>query len=678
MSRKSVPPEFTSLLDDEEIPWDDIIEQSKKRRKKKVKLIEAFTDTSVEFATKESMKAQPSSSILVLGLQACLVRGRMAEALFLSNDANDISVLSLRAIALFVLSEVEALRDLLSEMEVRVTENSTAADQVRLSTTRVLVSAAERDTSVIVSIIEFDNLLEGNPEQVEDPLIETMFTLYVVGTLLREIGQALRAVRIADTLEDMAKSKKHRMFKALVENLRGHISNLQGDFKKAEEHYLNLNKISKELSFTLGIAMALNNLGTLRINSLRFEEALEYFKSSLELMEVESGKIVTFANLGEISIILGRYKEAEEYLKEGIRLEKKLQRGVIELFTWYSVLLSKMGRTRESTKYLEKAEELSQMSERPLQKGAFLFARGIHEASNNKLDLATETFEELLVLAKDNAMFEFLVRAELELASTYVRAYMISESAEHISKAAYHLNDLITLSSEQGLQTLYAEALLIRSQMYTLADQRNEAKSDLERIISISSLIEDSRLEKQARSKLKIISSDEAAVLKLERADLTKSLDRLAGFKPAAGRLKEIPTPNLHSLIVLDRGSGLPVFVYHFDSTLEMDSSMIGGFISAITAFSDELLGDKALLRSINHEGFTVMMEYTTERVVTLIADQETFDVRYMLRTFGQRFNSAYPMEVSHRGVATAEYQGAEIIVKKVFTGTSLSQEQSL
>jgi tetratricopeptide (TPR) repeat protein len=670
-----VPPEFTSFLEDEEIPWERIIESSKKRRKKKVKLINAFTDAVVEIASKESMKKRPSSNVLALGLHACLVRGRLAEALFLSNDATNVRVLSLRAVVLFVLSEVDGLRNLLKDMKARVSKDSPAEDRVRLSTTKVLLSAAERDTSVIVSIMEFDNLLDENPEQVEEPLVETMFTLYVVGTLLREIGEALRAVRIADTLEDMAKAKKHRMFKALVENLRGHISNLQGDFKKAEEHYLKLNKISKELSFDLGIAMALNNLGTLRINSLRFEEALEYFKSSLELMDVESGKIVILANLGEISTILGKHKEAEEYLKEGIRLEKKLQRGTIEVYSWFSVLMSRTGRIRESAKYLEKAEEIWKTTEKPLQKGAFLFSRGIHESSSNNLDSAIETFEELLTLAKNNAMFEFLVKAELELASTYIKAFMESESAEHISKAAYHLNDIINLSNEQGLQTLYAEALLIRSDMYALVDQRFEAKSDLEKVISVSSIIEDSRLEKQARSKLKILSSDEMAALKLKQEDLTKSLDRLVGFKPVAGKLKDIPTPSLHSLIVLNRGSGLPVFVYHFDSILEMDSSMIGGFISAITAFSDELLGDKALLRSINHEGFTVMMEYTPQRVITLIADQETFDVRYMLRTFGQHFNQEFPTELDSRGVTTSEYQGAEIIVKKVFSETALSQD---
>jgi len=675
LSIKDVPSEFANLIDDNQIPWEDIMESVKKKQKKGTKKFEVFTDIAVEFATKESMKEDPIPSILVLGLQACLVRGRLAEALFLSTDSDDIRVLSLRAVVLFVLSDVDSLKEVVNSLMSRVSEDSPPADQVRLSTAKVLQAAAERDTSVIVGIMEFDNLLEENPEQIEDPLIETMFTLYVVGTLLWEIGEILRTSRVVDTLEDMAYSKKHRMFKALVENLRGHICNFRGDLKRAEKHYLTLQKISDEMSFNLGVAMALNNLGTLRINSLRFEDALDFFKRSLDMMDVESSRTVSLANLGEICSVLGRFKEAEEYLKEGIRLEKKTQRGTVEVYTWYIIVLSKTGRLNEAAKYLKIAEELTTETEKPLQKGAFLFSRGIYENATNQLDGAIETFEELLSLAKENNMFEFLIRAELELASTYVRAYIQSESADHISKAAYHLNDLINLSEEQGLQALYAEALLIRSDMYALAEQRFEAKSDLERVISVASFIDDSRLESKAKTKLKTI-ADDVAVLKLERADLTKSLDRLTGFKPMSGRPKEVPMPKLHSLIVLDRGSGLPVFVYHFDKTLEMDSSILGGFISAITAFSDELLGDKALLRSINHEGFTVMMEYTSHRIITLIADQETFDVRYTLRTFGDTFNEEFPAIVDTRGIDTKEFQGAEVLVKRVFSSSGLSQAE--
>ncbi len=676
LSGKELPTEFAMLFDDRMVPWEEIIERVRKQRKQGMNSFEVFTDVVIDLATKESMKEKPNPSILVLGLHACLVRGRLAEALFLSTDSEDIRVLSLRAIVLFVLSDINELKNVVNVIESKVSETSPAVDQVRLSTARVLFAAVEQDTSVIVCIMEFDNLLEENPEQVEEPLVETMFTLYVVGTLLFQIGQASRASRVADTLEKMAKTQKHKMFKALVENLKGHICNLQGNFSKAEKHYLRLQRISTEMSFELGIAMALNNLGTLRINSLRFEDALQLFQKSYEMMKVESTKIISLANLGEISSILNRYKEAEGYLKEGIRLERKTQRGIIEVYTWYAIILSRTGRLKEAKEYLMIAEELAHSGEKPLQKGAFLFAMGIYEFESNRFDNAIQTFEELLSLAKENEAFEYLIRAELELASTYVKAFMQSESTEHFSKAAYHLNDLITLSDEQGLQALLCEALLIRSDMFSIAEQRAKARSDLDRVMSIASFIDDSRLKTKAKSKIKILASDEAAVLKLERADLTKSLNRLTGFKPVVERPKEVPSPDLHSLIVIDRGSGLPVFVYHFDATLQMDSSIFGGFLSAITAFSDELLGDKALLRSITHEGFTVLMEYTSERIITLIADQETFDIRFTLRTFRDRFNQTYPSLTDHRGVDTKEFRGAELLVKKTFSGTGLTQEK--
>ncbi|MHA2321250.1 MAG: tetratricopeptide repeat protein [Candidatus Thorarchaeota archaeon] len=287
MSTKKVPSEFVGLFEDNQIPWDEIIERAKKKRKKSTSYFEVFTDVVVDLATKESMKEDSNSSILVLGLQACLVRGRLAEALFLSTDSDEIRVLSLRAVVLFVLSDVEGLRNVLSSIESKVSEKSLPVDQVRRSSARVMLAAAERDTNVIVCVMEFDNLLEENPEQVEEPIIETMFTLYVIATLLREVGEADRASRIVNTLEKMAKSQKHRMFTALVENLKGHICNFQGDLDKAEKHYLKLQKISEKMSFDLGIAMALNNLGTLKINSLRFEEALDLFQRSYEMMNVD-------------------------------------------------------------------------------------------------------------------------------------------------------------------------------------------------------------------------------------------------------------------------------------------------------------------------------------------------------------------------------------------------------
>ncbi|TFG34156.1 tetratricopeptide repeat protein [Candidatus Thorarchaeota archaeon] len=670
MSRKYVPSEFEIYRDDETIPWFSIFKDMEDMQKKGTDSFQAITDVVTKIATKESMKENPNEHVIAIGLHACLIRGRIAEALFMSTDSTDVGILSLRAIVMFVLFDVQGLRDILTILEDKVDEDSLSSDQVRLSTVRVLLAAAEQDTSVIVCVMEFDNLLEKYPEQVENPLVETMFTLYVVGTLLKEVGQVVRAARIADTLEGMAIKKNHRMFLALVENLRGHICNFKGDFEQGEQHYRKFMAISETLGFKLGIAMSLNNLGTLRLNALLLEEGLDYFKQSLELMDVEAGRTVALANLGEICTVLGVFDEAEKYLLEGIRLEEKTKRGVIELYTWYSIFLSKTGRFKESLDYLKNAERIATTSEKPMQKAAYLFAKGINESGKKKYDDAIATFEELLQFAKKEDVFEFLVRAELELASTYVRAYGDSRSTEHLSKAGYHLNDLIQIGKEQGIQALYAESLLARGDMFSIIGKQWESKRDIERALSVAKFIEDPRLEKEAKTRLDSI-VEHSKIQKVDQSTVTKSLDRLSGFKPASSKMRDIPQPNLHALITLERGSGLPVFVHHFDEQLTMDSSLISGFISAINVFSDEIMGQGGLLRSINHEGFTVMIEHTELRIVTLIADKESFEIRYKLRSFVQRFNELFPRELSDEGIDPTEFQGAIEIINKIFLRAS-------
>ncbi|TFG26125.1 tetratricopeptide repeat protein [Candidatus Thorarchaeota archaeon] len=637
MSKKFVPAEFDSYSEEESIPWAEIALEVEKAEKKDTDSIQAITNSVAKIATKESMKDNPNPRVIAAGIHACLIRGRLAEALFMSTDSQDVEVLALRAIVLFTLSDVQGLREVSDRLSEIVTEESPSSDQVRLSTVKVLQAAAEQDTSVIMCIMEFDSLLETNPEQVENPLIETMFTLYVVGTLLREVGQANRASRIADTLEDMANQKNHRMFLALVENLRGHICNLRGEFEQGEKHYIALRTISESLGFKLGIAMSLNNLGTLRLNSLMLEEGLDFFKASLELMDVESGRVVALANLGEITIGLGRYEEAENYLTEGIRLDEKTQIGVIELYAWYTILLAKLGRLEESLKYLKIAEKIAYSSEKPLQKAAYLFSKGHYCIAQENYDEAISIFEDLSEVSRKDEIFEFLVRAELELSSTYLKAYQTTQSVDNLSKAGYHLNDLIQLAKEQGIQALYAEALLARSDMFTIAGQDFEAKGDIERALSIAQFVEDDRLENEAKARLRLMTVT-PEISTVEETPMERTLDRLSGFKPAAGKLREIPQPTLHSLITLDKRTGFPIFVHHFDEKLKMDSVLISGFISAITSFSNELLGQSGLLRSINHEGFTVLMEHKEYWIVTLIADQESFDLRYKLRTFAQSF----------------------------------------
>ncbi len=661
-----VPPEFSHFVGEREIPWDEIdllINRSGEGRTP----FEVFTDVVIELASRESMKNSPSQALISLGMEASLIRGRLAEALFMSTDSTAIPPLSLRAIVLFALSDVEGLGEVLRSLEGLVNDSSPPADRVRLSTVRVLYAAAQRDMNVIECVTEFDSLLTTYPDQVESPLTETMFALYVVGSLLKEVGQTTRALRIVLTLERMAEKRGHRMIMALAENLRGNISNFQGNIADAEHHYLRMKELSEELSSRLGLGMALNNIGTLRLNILRLEDALKNFEAALDCMEMDVGRQVTLANLGEIAVLLGRYTEAEHYLRQALKLEEKTRKGIVETFVWYAILLTRTGRHAEAEEILIRARRTAENSERPLQRGMYFYGLAVCATDRGRYHEALSLLTEALKIARNNSTFELLVRVELELVRTHVGLYTVTHSHEHIIGAAYHLDDLLQIAKEQELHSLYAQTLLLRSHVLRLAGRRLEALGDLERASSLAKFVGDTRLEHEISVQMSSLSDEkEVTFSSTDHHLFSRSIDRAAGFK-FGRQLKETPRPTLHVLLTLNRDSGLPEYIYQFKGGIEMDGTMLSGFIAAITSFSTHLMGRGGLLRSINHEGFVLLMEHTAHRIVVLIADRESFDIRYLLHEFTERYELRFPPELYADSVSPNDFDDAKEIVREVF-----------
>ena len=66
MTKQQVPPEFKHMADRAIIPWDNIFDAATKRIENGLSHFEAFTDTVIEIASKESMKKTPEPSIIKL------------------------------------------------------------------------------------------------------------------------------------------------------------------------------------------------------------------------------------------------------------------------------------------------------------------------------------------------------------------------------------------------------------------------------------------------------------------------------------------------------------------------------------------------------------------------------------------------------------------------------------
>ncbi len=663
MKVDDIPQEFSHLRESDSIPWTKLVSDANKLITKGMQLFEAFTDAAIKLSWNERKKRSPNLEIITIGIEACIARGKFEEGVSISDSMAAFRILTLRAIALFTISDSSKIKEVLDQVETLVDDNPSLYDQIRLLSVRILYEASAQDEIVIAHIIEFDALLESNPELMKNLIPETLFTIYVIGVLFSQVGEDERALKTALVLERLGHVTKRQTVLILSENLKGRISNRKGDFQEAEIHYKRVLQISKSLGHKLGLGIALNNLGSLMLNSLRLEEALEYLQQANELFESDAHRTVYLTNLGEITALLGDLERSKEYIQQALVLDKKIGVGIIEPYTWMVILLSRTREFHSASQYLKSAKMIADSSGNPKDKAAYYHAKGVLEAAEDATAKAIKSLTKALKIANENNLLEWLIRPLLDIVRTYLSSFKLNEDEESLVKAAYHLDNLIQIAKEQKLHSLNAEALLLRSELRAYDGSIDDARTDLERVAGLASFLDNSRLELLVEKRIKALSAQSAEPVILGYVDIDKSLDRVAGFHPARNH-EEIPSPHIHVLIAMSRGSGLPEFVHHFDDTLEMDSSILSGFITAITQFAGEMMGS-GLIRSINQEGFALMMEYTQNRIVTLIVSTETFDVRFKLHEFANQFEETFP--ASKDSIVTSEYLAASELVSSIF-----------
>ncbi len=658
-----VPTEFEYVRKSASIPWERLLSATTELEKAGKHPFTAFTDAAISLAKNERKKKKPTPDIIQLGLEACIARGLFEMGLALAEGFDDFRSLCLKAIASFTITGASKIEDILEKLEASATDTLSLHDQIRILSVRILHGVSKKDENVLATIIEFDALLDSHPDLISHPLPETVFTIYVIGILLSEVGQYEHARKAASVLEDIGRKTRRQTALILFENLMGHIANRTGEFNEAEAHYKRVLNLSQEIGHKLGLGIALNNLGSLMLNSIRLEEALEYLTQAETMFESDAHKVYTLANLGEITALLGRHEQSMEYMQQALALQDKVGKKVIELHTWMVILHSKVGEFKEARKHLRMAKKIVDTSGTAKDKSAYFHAKGVLAFSENNYPVAIRSLSKALKVAKESNLLEWIIRPLLDIVRTYLSSYNVSHKDEDVSNALYHLENLIQFAKEQRLDSLHAEGLLLRSELHAHAGSIEDALADLDKVEGVAVLTENARLSSIVRRRRAELSGQDGLQRSLVYSEIDESLDRVSGFHPVRD-IEEIPQPELHALIALNRESGLPEFVYHFDTSLKIDSSILSGFISAITSFAGEMMGT-GLIRSINQEGFTLMLEHTEKRIVLLVTTVETFDIRYRLHEFAHQFDETFPL--SNDAIVPRKYAAADEMVESIF-----------
>jgi hypothetical protein len=123
--------------------------------------------------------------------------------------------------------------------------------------------------------------------------------------------------------------------------------------------------------------------------------------------------------------------------------------------------------------------------------------------------------------------------------------------------------------------------------------------------------------------------------------------------------------PTMQSLYVTTR-EGLSVFNYSFGS-LSIDPALVSGMLTAITSFIKEATKSKQYLRTIEHGDVILIVEFGKLVFATIVADQETPDLRMKLRLFLDGFEIKHAALLSHWTGAVPDLTKDNTFVESIF-----------
>jgi hypothetical protein len=100
---------------------------------------------------------------------------------------------------------------------------------------------------------------------------------------------------------------------------------------------------------------------------------------------------------------------------------------------------------------------------------------------------------------------------------------------------------------------------------------------------------------------------------------------------------------DLKRLVIMNLSSGLPLFTYSFEGQKNEKDDLIYGFLSALSHLAAEVMDSPGMIRSITHEGSTVMMEHKGAYMAALFSSREDFRARQSLQKFLKEFLRLLP-----------------------------------
>ncbi|MCG3226595.1 MAG: tetratricopeptide repeat protein [Candidatus Heimdallarchaeota archaeon] len=478
---------------------------------------------------------------------------------------------------------------------------------------------------------------------------------YLLGQTMNRLGIVyLRKGMLDESLAyyirglEYTKSYGNKDFQAIINMNIGTIYENQGKLNKSLENYIKSLNFSREVDNKSMISASLYNISAIYRQRGELDKALEYQEECLvefKQLNYPNGIAASLHNIGIINYHKGNLNEADNFLKRSLSIREEAKNHIgSAASTFYLIQMSlDQGLLDDAKHYLNKLEIIKNKTENKLVGQQHSISEALLLKNSARIPKKAKA-EELLrnVIESDIIDHEITTLAYLHLSDLLLEELKLTGENEVLEEIKVLTDQLFEISKNQQSSSLMAETLWLKSQLFLISMELNEAKhlltqaqliaeeKDLKRLaLKIST--EYDKLHNQMNKWQTLMKQDVPLAERLAITDIDNLLIRMIKREEITLLEHEIEDPIF--LVILNK-DGQTLFTHRFSTLSKLDGALIGGFVAAINSFASEILRAPGNIERIKHQEYNLIIKAHEKMLFTYVYKGQSYSALSKLNNF--------------------------------------------
>ncbi|MCK5140786.1 MAG: tetratricopeptide repeat protein [Candidatus Heimdallarchaeota archaeon] len=433
---------------------------------------------------------------------------------------------------------------------------------------------------------------------------------YLMALLQRDSGKLDDSIKYSNQAIALFKETGNVSLLYASKGNLGTINVIKGNLDEAESIYIEILKTFRNLEENRFTALSIKSLGNIAIERGNYEEAIEKYHESLNIIEqLNLKEPYQYCILAELFLQTGRLSDFEILIKNLEEEVRGLPSSTIEAY--------------------------------------ILFLKGLNEIKKLNYGKASEYFSKALVIADRRGSRELSAKILMNTILLNINKYDVEKNVEELDLAIQNISHILPYFIESNLIKEQVALRLLEGKIFAIKQEHSPSFNSLQKARDLLQHYKNKQLLQMVNKYLEALNNLESSeeLVSLEwvnepfRSDVYSLED--IGIRYMQRSHVQIEIAPL-ALILLHR-SGIPLRSFVISKRTVKDQLLFGGFIVAIRDMLSELFeGQKSQMLVITYGNYKIIIEAHPKGFSSVaISANDSFSLRRKIHQLTEKLSEA-------------------------------------